>query len=107
MAKLESKLDQPDDWLYDRSVLGWVLNPSLSKQLPFLYRIFSLYCKLYFGLTGKSYLKGGRELFRFLSNIFYRLSPDQYLELKLAGESRENYLGFSQIFFIDFRQINI
>ena len=85
MAKLEIKLDQPDDWLYDRSVLGWVLNPTLNKQLPFLYRIFSLYCKLYFGLTGKSYLKGGRELFRFLSNIFYRLSPEKYLELKLSG----------------------
>jgi FkbM family methyltransferase len=80
-----SKRTQPDDWLYDRSVLGWILNPNLRKQLPFLYRIFGWYCKLYFGLTGKSYLRGGRELFRFLSNIFYRLSPDQYLELKLSG----------------------
>jgi FkbM family methyltransferase len=80
-----SKQTQPDDWLYDRSVLGWILNPNLRKQLPFLYRIFGWYCKLYFGLTGKSYLRGGRELFRFLSNIFYRLSPDQYLELQLSG----------------------
>jgi FkbM family methyltransferase len=80
-----SKRTQPDDWLYDRSVLGWILNPNLRKQLPFLYRIFGWYCKLYFGLTGKSYLRGGRELFRFLSNIFYRLSPDQYLELQLSG----------------------
>jgi FkbM family methyltransferase len=80
-----SKRTQPDDWLYDRSVLGWILNPNLRKQLPFLYRIFGWYCKLYFGLTGKSYLRGGRELFRFLSNIFYRLPPDQYLELQLSG----------------------
>ncbi len=85
MTKPDSKIDQPDDWLYDRSVLGWVLNPTLSSQLPFLYRIFSLYCKLYFGLTGKSYLKGGRQLFRFLSNIFTRLSPEKYLELNLSG----------------------
>jgi len=76
---------QPDDWLYDRSVLGWILNPDLRKQLPFLYRLFGWYCKLYFSLTGKSYLLGGRELFRFLSNIFDRLSPDQYLELQLSG----------------------
>ena len=80
-----SKRTQPDDWLYDRSVLGWILKSNLRNQLPFLYRIFGWYCKLYFGLTGKSYLRGGRELFRFLSNIFYRLSPDQYLELKLSG----------------------
>ncbi|PZO39578.1 MAG: hypothetical protein DCF19_13400 [Pseudanabaena frigida] len=80
-----ANLAQPDDWLYDRSVLGWILNPTLSKQLPFLYRIFGLYCKLYFNLTGKSYLKGGRGLFRFLSNIFYRLSPERYLEMKLSG----------------------
>jgi len=79
------RLEQPDDWLYDRSVLGWILNPTLSKQLPFLYRVFGVYCNLYFKLTGKSYLKGGRELFRFLSGIFYRLSPDQYLGMKLAG----------------------
>lgn len=77
--------DQPDDWLYDRSVLGWLLNPSLSKQLPFLFQIFSLYCNLYFKLTGKNYLKGGRGLFRFLSGIFYKLSPDRYLELQLSG----------------------
>jgi len=86
-AKLDhsANLAQPDDWLYDRSVLGWILNPNLRKQLPFLYRIFGWYCQLYFSLTGKSYLRGGRKLFRFLSNIFYRLSPDQYLELQLSG----------------------
>ena len=78
-------LDQPDAWLYDRSVLGWILNPTLSKQLPFLYQIFGLYCYLYFNLTGKNYLKGGRELFRFLSGVFFKLSPDQYLELQLSG----------------------
>jgi FkbM family methyltransferase len=83
--KLDRKLDQPDDWLYDRSVLGWINNPVLSHQLPFLFQIFGLYCNSYFKLTGKSYLKGGRELFRFLSGVFYRLSPDRYLEMKLAG----------------------
>jgi FkbM family methyltransferase len=77
-------LDQPDAWLYDRSVLGWILNPNLNKQLPFLYKIFSLYCKAYFQLTGKNYLRGGRKLFRFLSSIFYKLAPDQFLELQLA-----------------------
>ncbi len=80
-----SNLDQPDAWLYDRSVLGWILNPNLNQQLPFLYKIFSLYCKAYFQITGQNYLRGGRELFRFLSSIFYKLAPDQFLELQLAG----------------------
>ncbi len=78
-------IEQPDAWLYDRSVLGWILNPTLSKQLPFLYRIFGLYCKLYFNFTGKKHLKGGRSLFRFLSGIFYKLSPDRYLEMQLSN----------------------
>lgn len=85
IVKPESKTALPDDWLYDRSVLGWLLNPTLSKQLPFLYQIFALYCNLYFHLTGKNYLKGGRSLFRFLSNIFSQTSPDRYLELTLSG----------------------
>lgn len=78
-------LELPDAWLYDRSVLGWVLDPKLSKQLPFLYQIFGFYCYLYFNLTGKSYLKGGRELFRFLSSILFKLSPDKYIEMQLSG----------------------
>lgn len=76
---------QPDEWLYDRSVLGWLLNPKLSRQLPFLYQVFSSYCFLYFNLTGKDYLKGGRTLFRFISGTFYKLSPERYLELQLSG----------------------
>jgi len=84
-SPLSQNSDQPDAWLYDRSVLGWLFNPKLNQQLPFLYKIFGLYCKAYFLLTGQNYLRGGRELFRFLSNIFYKLSPDQFLELQLAG----------------------
>ncbi len=84
-SPLSQNSDQPDAWLYDRSVLGWLFNPKLNQQLPFLYKIFGLYCKAYFLLTGQNYLRGGRELFRFLSSIFYKLSPDQFLELQLAG----------------------
>jgi len=85
IPKKDRKLDQPDDWLYDRSVLGWILDPTLRRQLPFLYKVFGWYCNLYFNITGKSYLIGGRGLFRFLSGLFYKISPDRYLEMKLAG----------------------
>ncbi len=85
IPKKDRKLDQPDDWLYDRSVLGWILDPTLRRQLPFLYKVFGWYCNLYFNITGKSYLIGGRGLFRFLSGLFYKMSPDRYLEMKLSG----------------------
>jgi FkbM family methyltransferase len=85
IPKTDRKLEQPDDWLYDRSVLGWILDPTLRRQLPFLYKVFGWYCNLYFNITGKSYLAGGRGLFRFLSGLFYKMSPDRYLEMKLAG----------------------
>lgn len=74
-----------DTWLYNRRVLEWILNPTLSKQLPFLYQIFGLYCYLYFNLTGKNYLRGGRQLFRLLSRTFFKLSPDRYLEMQISG----------------------
>jgi FkbM family methyltransferase len=79
----DPQLTQPDDWLYDRSVLGWLSNPHLRKQLPFLYRLFGWYSNFYFKFTNNNYLQGGRALFRFLSGIFARISPDRFLQLQL------------------------
>ena len=76
---------QPDDWLYDRAVLQWIANPSLSKQLPLLYQIFGWYSNLYFQLTKQNYLKGGRRLFRFISATFAKIFPDRDLELQLTN----------------------
>lgn len=84
-ATTAQQLVRPDDWLYDRAVLSWLLDPSLRRQLPFLYRVFGWYSNLYFKFTGNQYLGGGRQLFRFLSTIFQKLSPEQYLELNIAG----------------------
>lgn len=81
--KIENELVQPDDWLYNRSVLKWTSQPQLRKQLPFLYKIFGWYCQIYFQTTNQENLKGGRGLFRFLSGIFSQLSPDRFLHLQL------------------------
>jgi FkbM family methyltransferase len=85
IATTDQQLARPDDWLYDRAVLAWILDPSLRRQLPFLYRVFGWYSNLYFKFTGYQYLAGGRQLFRFLSTTFQKLSPEQYLELNIAG----------------------
>ncbi|MDX2254012.1 MAG: FkbM family methyltransferase [Pseudanabaenaceae cyanobacterium bins.39] len=76
---------QPDSWIYDRSVLGWLSQPHLRQQLPLPYQIFALYAQLYFQITYKSSLWGGRKLFRFLSNVFTKSAPDRYLELQLPN----------------------
>jgi FkbM family methyltransferase len=76
---------RPDDWIYDRSVLGWLTKSHLRQQLPLPYQIFALYAQLYFQITRKSFLNGGRELFHFLSQIFIKLEPDRYLELQLQN----------------------
>lgn len=83
-ATTASDIPLPDDWLYDRTVLQWLTNPNLSKQLPLLYQIFGWYSNLYFQSTKQNYLKGGRELFRFVSRIFSRVYPHRDLELELT-----------------------
>jgi FkbM family methyltransferase len=88
LDQLAQPLDEqalPDAWLYDRSVLEWLADPSLRKQLPFLYQIFGWYSQAYFQITGKSYLHGGRKLFRFLSKIFYQKSPESYVQMQLES----------------------
>jgi len=84
MSKLQ-KIEQPDAWLYNRSVLEWIFNPKLSGQLPFLYQVFGLYSKFYFQITGNENLWGGRNLFSFLSKLFLDSNPDRYLHLQLAN----------------------
>jgi len=76
---------QPDDWLYDRAVLQWLSNSTLTTQLPLPYQLFGWYSHLYFQLTKQNYLKGGRGLFRFISKVFSRFYPDRDLELELTN----------------------
>jgi FkbM family methyltransferase len=76
---------EPDAWIYSRSTLEWMLNPKLTSQLPWLYRIFSTYSTNYFKLTGASDLKGGRRLFQLLSGVFRWRSPQDYLKLNLSN----------------------
>lgn len=80
-----AKIEQPDAWLYNRSVLEWLFNSQLSSQLPLPYQAFGLYSKLYFQITGNENLWGGRSLFGFLSKLFLNSNPDRYLHLQLAN----------------------
>ncbi len=79
-----AKTEQPDAWLYNRSVLAWTSEPTLSKQLPELYQIFSTYCHWYFALTSETQLSGGRELFSALSNLYNKFAPGSYLQFSLS-----------------------
>ncbi len=76
--------NKPDAWIYNRSVLSWLFEPSLSNQLPLLYQIFSLYCYLYFQLTTENYLRGGKELFQFLATLLNNFSSESYLKFKIS-----------------------
>jgi FkbM family methyltransferase len=75
--------EKPDAWLYNRATLGWLLEPTLSNQLPWLYQLFSIYCNVYFRLTRRSDLIGGRALFQLLANLHKRWSPQRYLHFYL------------------------
>jgi FkbM family methyltransferase len=76
---------EPDAWIYTRTTLGWLFQPSLTGQLPWLYQIFSSYGKGYFSLTGKSDLAGGRSLFQLLVKLLQKSSPERYLKFKLPS----------------------
>ena len=81
--QIQNTIETPDAWLYNRLTLKWILEPSLNKQLPFLYKIFSWYYFWYFKINNTDYLNGGRRLFQFLSMLLSKASPDKYLLFQL------------------------
>jgi len=80
---ISASANQPDAWLYSRATLNWMFDPALSRQLPWLYQLFSIYSQGYFSLTGRSDLIGGRALFQFLANLLKQWSPQCYLQFHL------------------------
>jgi FkbM family methyltransferase len=80
---------RPDSWLYTQTTLGWLSDPTLNRQLPWLYQLFSGYGRGYFKLTGKADLLGGRALFQLLATVFKQRWPQRYLKFQLA-----NYVVF-------------
>ena len=75
--------NQPDSWLYTRSTLDWLFEPTLNHQLPWLYQLFSAYSRGYFQLTGQADLWGGSALFKGLANLFKQQWPQRYLNFHL------------------------
>jgi len=73
----------PGDWLFEYSVLKWLFEPELKRQLPPPLRVFSWYAWLYFKTTQANQLKAGRRILLALRTV-YRLSPKrEYLRLRL------------------------
>ncbi len=77
------KREYPGDWIFESHILKWTFEPSLRKQLPLLYQIFSAYSQLYFKITNKKRLTGGRSLFLAIANFSNNLFPRDYLEIQL------------------------
>jgi FkbM family methyltransferase len=70
---------EPDAWIYNYTVIKWIFQPSLGKQLPPIYQFFRAYSYWYFKLTCQTHLKGGRSLFQFLANYLAKNSrQDDY-----------------------------
>ncbi len=76
---------KPDAWIYNYAVLKWMFEPSLATQLPWIFSPFRIYSYWYFKLIGQTYLKGGRALFRFLSNLQANISPQPDLKINLPN----------------------
>lgn len=56
------KQKYPGSWLYSKKIIEWMFRKDLRSQLPFLFRIYSHYSRLYFKLTERDYFIGGRRL---------------------------------------------
>jgi FkbM family methyltransferase len=76
---------KPDEWIYNRPILEWIFEPSLGRQLPFLYQVFRVYAYGYFHLVRQPFLKGGRILFKLLANLLDYIAPQQDLKLILPN----------------------
>jgi FkbM family methyltransferase len=73
----------PGDWIYNHSVLQWLSDASLRKQLPLPYQLFAFYSQCYFQIFGKTRLRGGRRVFHLTKNLFTLFHKQTYLHLQL------------------------
>jgi hypothetical protein len=56
-------------WLYRKSILEWITLPEFRKQLPFVYKVFVLYCKIWMKLFNIEEIIGSRPLLSILIQI--------------------------------------
>jgi hypothetical protein len=57
------------DWLFDRRLLEWLVDPFYTKQYPFLYQLFSFYCKLVINFTVNRRIVGAKILLNIIKSI--------------------------------------
>lgn len=74
----------PGDFIFSRGTLIWAFKPLyIRKQFPFIYKIFALYCFLYFKLTKNKTLQNGAYIFRLFANLYSFLKTEKFLDLQL------------------------
>ena len=69
----------PGDWVYNKVTLGWLSNRSLGGQLPIVYQLFRFYYLIYFKISTKHRLIGGRELFKIISWFYQITSKSEFI----------------------------
>ena len=76
----------PGDWLYRHpSIISWMFEPELKKQLPLLYRIFASYCFLQNRMMDCKCIRGGRHVFRIVSRLTQIFSLTDSIALDLPS----------------------
>lgn len=73
----------PGAWLYRSNHLAWTSDPKIRSQLPFLYRLFALYCHVIRSITS-NYVRGGEKAFQLFRWVTRMLSFEYTSRLKLG-----------------------
>lgn len=77
--KIVFNKDYPGDWLYNKSTLEWLSNKALARQLPLAYQLFRFYYLVYFKISTKQHLIGGRELFAISAWLYKKISRTKHI----------------------------
>mgnify|MGYP006430818599 CR=1 FL=1 len=72
-------------WVFRYSNIKWMFEPSLRKQLPFFYKIYSFYCKINLYFLGETSIQGTKSLFFILARLLKLFQKYEYLHLQLPN----------------------
>ena len=71
-------------WIYRKSVLQWITDPSYKRQLPALYRLFASYCQVSIALFRGERIIGAEILLRLLILVQRAFSPQKNRRLDFS-----------------------
>ncbi|MDD4553849.1 MAG: FkbM family methyltransferase [Bacteroidales bacterium] len=75
---LHIKHKYPGSWLFKRKVLNWLFIREYYIQLPFFFRLFSLFIRFYFKLFNYDYCIPGRWMFLIFSFLNLKITRKKY-----------------------------